>query len=206
MIRDDFLVFGEDARPPAFPMPTKLTNPGAPGTTIGWTDGMEFIASPFATGYTGTVNSYDLKVLTKDLGAGGRPLKAVFTVTTAFVDPNAAANDQNLSRFCVLIGTNATLSSGAYIIARSGGTGTNSVAGFSAGVLVAKFHCEILIPRLDTLARLSVDAKRYIGLAMEHRVPVADYTAGGVDARIVIDTGEEQFGNIRKQPVGYVVQ
>lgn len=193
MIRDDLLVFGENQRPAAFPVPT--VNPGG---AIG--AGIDYFPAPFSTGYTGVVTPLDLRVA-MDLGAGATKLKARFEVVTAFTDPNALAADQNLARFCIMVAPVQNLSVGAHIIGRSGGTN-----GFAAGALVPGFVSEIIVPPLDSLARLSAAGFRYLGLAMELRVPVADFTAGGVDARLVLDTEQEQYLGVRVPASGFHVE
>lgn len=192
-IGDKNLVFAVDQRPAAFPVPTNN-----PGGLIG--AGIDYIPAPFPGGYLGTVTSYDMGEA-MDLLQGSHHLKAKFRVVTNFVDPNGAAANQNLARFCVIGSPVEGLNVGATVIARSGGT-----SGFAAGALVSGFETEIIIPKLDSLARLTGIGFRYIGLGMEFRIPVADFTAGGVNASIVLDTEQEQFGGLPKYGSGFSVE
>lgn len=209
MIRDALLKISCTAPPGVIEIPTDgtLLAAGSGGNYV--STGIDYYPSPFPEGLPVGLNAGAAACKSIDLGsamelAGTRPLRAVFRVTTAFTDPTATAANRTLARFCVFMASASDMLTGLTVLARSGGTGLYAESGFTAAALAKNFQCEVLVPRLDTLARLTLGAttpgKRYLGLGMELRIKTANFSAGAVEACLVLDSEEENFLRPRNYP------
>lgn len=162
------------------------------------TPGANQLVWPFPLGLSG-ITAYDWQSII-DAG-GGKPIYAHFRVTTDFT-----GHADNFLRFCIIVdsvpeftnvntllsATGAVLS--PLVIARGPAINTAGLKTFvSAGLGKAgtpPTEVEILVPTLNTLVipGLADYGKRYLGLAMEASVTVAngDWTQGavGIDAWI----------------------
>ncbi len=150
--------------------------------------GGDFTFTPCPSGFE-VLGGSSLTLLSVFDLAVGHPVKARFEVTEQF----DSLNDNNLARFAVVVSDSPGLTTNTQILIRSQ---NYTEIGLAVGVVE-----ELVLPQQGTLMDVThgANSTRYIGLGMEMKVPTADFTSGAVNARIVLDSEQNDFGAMASQ-------